>query len=267
MNGLQRFNLNLFRSASLAGTALLIGACAADAVRNPDVLRVRADYSALESDRTLASLAPVAMDEAEQALIQAEIPVDDDALSDHRVYVADRKVQTARALAEMEAKVNQREALSEQTEAARLAARTREADGANLRNEALMAELADLKAKETERGVQVTLGDVLFSTGQSNLKAGSVADLDRLAVALAQVGDRRVSIEGHTDSQGGDDMNLALSQRRADTVSDYLSSQGVASSRISASGKGEALPVADNDTSAGRQLNRRVEITIENPTP
>ena len=139
------------------------------------------------------------------------------------------------------------------------------ADAAMRKNESLMRQLADLQAKSTERGIQMTLGDVLFSTGQADLKAGSAAKLDQLVKALASAPDRHILIEGFTDNVGSDTANMTLSQNRANTVSKYLSSHGVPAARISAAGKGEALPVAGNENAAGRQLNRRVEVTIENP--
>jgi outer membrane protein OmpA-like peptidoglycan-associated protein len=242
---------------------LLIAACAAEATRDPGAARVRADLSALQTDPKLANRAPVAMQSAEQAVRTAEIPTDDHALGAHRVYLADRKVQTTKALAQAQYAVDQRKALSDQGEQVRLDARTREADAAASKNRDLMAELASLKAKKTDRGIEMTLGDVLFSSGRSELKAGSAANLDKLAVALAAAPDRRVIIDGYTDSQGGDDMNMTLSRQRAEAVSLYLIGHGIDASRVTASGKGESFPVADNDSATGRQLNRRVVVTIQ----
>lgn len=136
---------------------------------------------------------------------------------------------------------------------------------ANARAAALEKELADLNAKKTDRGMVFTLSDVLFATGKSDLKAGAAANFDRLADALKKQEDRHITIEGHTDNVGSDELNMALSQRRAEAVKNYLVNRGVAADRISANGKGESFPVTSNSSAAGRQKNRRVEVIIENP--
>ncbi|HKE96113.1 MAG TPA: OmpA family protein, partial [Povalibacter sp.] len=120
--------------------------------------------------------------------------------------------------------------------------------------------LADLKAKKTDRGVVLTLGDVLFDTGKATLKPGAYATIDRLAEALKEDSGRKVMIEGHTDSVGSDDYNQVLSENRARSVQAALMERGVPGDQISAVGKGEGFPVASNDNAAGRQQNRRVEL-------
>jgi outer membrane protein OmpA-like peptidoglycan-associated protein len=110
----------------------------------------------------------------------------------------------------------------------------------------------------------VTLGDVLFDTGKAKLKSGAATNLAKLATFLNQNKDRSVMIEGHTDAVGNADYNQALSQRRADSVKDWLMKQGINSSRLITAGKGEISPVSGNDSASGRQLNRRVEVIIEN---
>jgi outer membrane protein OmpA-like peptidoglycan-associated protein len=109
------------------------------------------------------------------------------------------------------------------------------------------------------------LGDVLFETGRAELKGGAAANLGKLAAFLSQYPERSVIIEGHTDSVGSESYNQGLSERRADSVKAYLLSQGIAATRLTAVGKGEAVPVASNDTNTGRQMNRRVEVIIANP--
>lgn len=122
-----------------------------------------------------------------------------------------------------------------------------------------------LQAKSTERGLVLTLGNVLFTTGQADLKAGGIDSLNKLVAFLNQYPDRNVMIEGHTDNVGTDTSNQALSERRAGSVQSYLLQQGVGSQRISSSGMGESQPIASNDSVAGRQQNRRVEIIIDDP--
>ena len=118
------------------------------------------------------------------------------------------------------------------------------------------------KAKPTDRGLVLTLGDVLFETGSSTLSPGAGRNLDRLVQFLTEHPDRLVQIDGFTDSVGTDSFNQDLSQRRADAVRSSLQSRGIASARIATQGYGKEYPVASNAESSGRQLNRRVEVVI-----
>jgi len=146
-------------------------------------------------------------------------------------------------------------------------ARNREAEAARSRAASLEQELADLKAKKTERGLVLTLGDVLFDTGKASLKPGAYATIDRLATALKEDPARKVTIEGHTDSVGSDEYNQTLSENRAQSVQSALMQRGVASEQITALGKGESTPIASNDDAGGRQQNRRVELIFtEDPS-
>jgi len=139
-----------------------------------------------------------------------------------------------------------------------------DAERARAQNEELQREITALNAQITDRGLVVTLGDVLFETANSQLRGGIPNNLDKLAGFLKRFDTRTVIIEGHTDSVGSDDSNMSLSQRRADSVQSYLVGQGIAAARISADGKGEGSPVADNASETGRQQNRRVEVIISN---
>ena len=141
-----------------------------------------------------------------------------------------------------------------------------EADAARLQSEELQRQITELNAKATERGLVVTLGDVLFATGKSELRGGTPSNLAKLAAFLNKYPDRSVSIEGHTDNVGSEDSNFSLSERRAGSVKSYLVNQGVAASRLTSTGKGEGAPVAGNDSETGRQQNRRVEVVIANST-
>ena len=143
-----------------------------------------------------------------------------------------------------------------------LEARAREAQNAKEQLAETQRQLADLQAKQTDRGVVVTMGDVLFDTGRATLKPGAVAVLDRLAAYLQANPQTRLLIEGHTDSTGSEATNEVLSQRRADAVASALIERGVSAQNLRAVGKGESLPVASNDTAAGRQQNRRVEVVL-----
>jgi outer membrane protein OmpA-like peptidoglycan-associated protein len=189
----------------------------------------------------------------------------------HRVYIANRKIETARALAEARRAEDQRKELLAQRDQARLEARTQEAQaarmaaaGAQQETAELRREIEELRARPTDRGLVLTLGDVLFATGRAELKTGSILELNQLVAFLGRYPERTVIIEGHTDSVGSEDFNVGLSQRRADSVRSYLVRQGVDPSRITTTGMGESVPVASNDSAAGRQQNRRVEIIISN---
>lgn len=141
-----------------------------------------------------------------------------------------------------------------------LDARNREAELARQETQRMQKELADLQAKQTERGMVLTLGDVLFDTGKATLKPAAHATIDRLAHVLTSTQGSRVTIEGHTDSVGSDSTNQSLSEQRAFAVQSALMQRGVSGSQISSVGKGETTPVASNDTASGRQANRRVEL-------
>ena len=150
-----------------------------------------------------------------------------------------------------------------------LAARSNQVDSAKRATDAatsnsarLQAEVDALKAKPTDRGLVLTLGDVLFETGSSTLSPGAGRNLDRLVQFLTEHPDRLVQIDGFTDSVGTDSFNQDLSQRRADAVRSSLQSRGIASARIATQGYGKEYPVASNAESSGRQLNRRVEVVI-----
>ena len=271
---------------SLIGAAIaasLFAGCASVPKQPAGSAEVRAKLTALQGDAILATRAPLATKDAELAVQQAEIAQPDLALAAHRVYIADHKVDTARAVAETKFAEEERTALNRQSEKARLDVRTREADLAKTvavtaRSDADAAQLAAnasqqqasqlqrqleiLQARPTDRGLVLTLGDTLFATGKSELKSGATANLDRLSAFMTEYPQRTAAIEGFTDSMGSEEYNQDLSQRRADSVMSYLVRQGVDTSRLSSSGRGENAPVADNESASGRQQNRRVEVVI-----
>ena len=153
-----------------------------------------------------------------------------------------------------------------EAEQARMAARAEAERAAKAKAEAdqLMRELSDLKAKQTERGIVLTIGDVLFATGKADLSSDALRSVDKLADFLKKYPGRNVLIEGHTDSVGSDEFNLTLSQKRADSVKEALTSKAIPEERITTKGYGKKYPVASNDTAAGKQQNRRVEVIILN---
>src|SRR5262249_40960769 len=174
------------------------------------------------------------------------------------------RVQSSARQREEAARIETERARAE-TERAKLVAEDakRERYAAMQRLYVSLSEILDTK-RET-RGFIVNLGDVLFDTGRATLKPAAREKLSKLAgILLAYPGQLTLEIEGHTDSVGSDDMNNKLSQSRAQSVSDYLSGAGVKPERIKAvRGFGKTNPIATNDTAAGRQMNRRVEVVID----
>jgi outer membrane protein OmpA-like peptidoglycan-associated protein len=169
---------------------------------------------------------------------------------------------TVRAeVAEASAKDAQAQAQAAQAQAQEARAQAQEADAAKQR---FQDELASLQAKQTARGTVITLRDVLFATGRATLQPGAERTLDQLAAALKDAPDRPIQVEGFTDSVGSEEFNQVLSERRAEAVREALLARAVDPSRIAVHGFGESYPVASNDNSAGRQLNRRVEIVVAN---
>jgi outer membrane protein OmpA-like peptidoglycan-associated protein len=140
----------------------------------------------------------------------------------------------------------------------------RKALEAKARATSLEAQLADLAAKQTARGLVITLGDVLFGVDKTDLTPDGAATVQKLATILKEHPERSVLIEGFTDSTGSNAYNQDLSERRATSVRGALLDMGVARNRVSMRGYGESYPVAANDTKQNRQLNRRVEIVVSN---
>ncbi len=296
----------LIRTTILTTAFLLLTACATSPRAPEGPIEARVALTALQSNPQLATRAPVEMREAEAATRMAEMTDHNSEHYRHRLLIAEQRVEIARARAQGRQYEDERKALSEQSERARLDARTLEADrarreaqyardeassartvadsaraeAARARDEAaasraevaasraereeLQRQIAELNARETDRGLVVTLGDLLFATGRSDLTGAAGPNLNKLAAFLEEYKDRTVLIEGHTDSVGSPESNQLLSQRRAESVQTYLVNQGVAKSRLSTSGLGQGSPVASNETATGRQQNRRVEIIISN---
>jgi outer membrane protein OmpA-like peptidoglycan-associated protein len=170
-----------------------------------------------------------------------------DNLSTARREIASQQTQIQKSRAELDAEKEAR-AKAEQSAAAAMAS---------------LSKIAQVK--EEQRGVVITLdGQVLFVTGKAELLPIARDRLNQVAKSLKDLDDDKlVSIEGFTDSRGADDMNLKLSQDRANAVKDYLLGQGVKPEKVRAIGRGEANPVASNDTPEGRANNRRVEIVVQ----
>jgi OmpA-OmpF porin, OOP family len=262
-----------------AAVSALVAACASTPDTIEELETARAVVPQVEASPR-AGVAASNISEARKALDRAERLADkggklDDikyeaAIASRNAQIANEKILTAQAREDVEKGTAERQAVLAEArgrEAQRSAEQARTANAqaqtAEERAKALERELADLKGKKTDRGVVVTLGDVLFDTGKATLKPGAYTTIDRLATVLKEDQQRKVLIEGHTDSVGTDEYNQSLSERRAASVQAALFERGVEASQISTVGKGETTPVASNDGAAGRQQNRRVELVFQ----
>ena len=279
-------------SSFLAATA-----CAAS-TPTPELVSARQAYDRARTDPT-AQLVPDSVLSAKQALDKAEAAHEKDSQSDEErsfAYVAQRRAELALALGEnAKAKqqadagaakytelqdklrtsavaqlgaernqVNQLGSALAQTQSG-LAAETDARKAAEARAARAMESLAKIASiKEEARGMVITLsGQVLFVTGKAELLPAARDQLDQVAVALKDQGDvKPMVVEGYTDSVGSDATNQKLSKDRAEAVRAYLVGKGVPADKITSVGKGEASPVASNDTPEGRANNRRVEIIV-----
>lgn len=280
-----------------AVTVAVLAACQTVPDNPPALAEARSALRAAEADPAIVSTAALELQQARVAVARAERHwANEKDIDEMRslAHIARQRVAVARAVAErngaearvqqadiererVRAEVRAREAqlarqsavtAQEQVAAARSQleqARSVAQDAAE-RNRRLEEELQQLQAKQTSRGLVVTLDDVLFDTGKAELRGGAMRSIERLAATLRNHPERRVMIEGHTDAQGSESFNLDLSQQRADAVRRALQSQGVPTEQIQTRAFGEANPIANNDTPAGRQLNRRVEIVFSDST-
>jgi len=275
-----RFNLR--RAVALAAVSALLSACSSTPEHIPELETARAVVAQVETSPR-AGVAAANISEARKALDRATIAAERGQLGDVKYHanvaatqaqIANEKILTAQAQEAVEQGKLERErvladARSREATVAQQRAAVAERQAANAQDDAassaqqaasLEQQLKDLQARQTERGLVLTLGDVLFDTGKARLKPGAYTTIDRLAKALKEVPTRSVVIEGHTDSMGAEDYNQELSEQRALAVQSALMQRGVTGSQISTAGKGEGLPVASNDTAGGRQQNRRVEV-------
>lgn len=225
-------------------------------------LAMRRTDAAIEAGKITAADSAVAAAGAQRERIVAEIRAREAESQRRQAQVSLAEAEAARSQAE----AARGQAEAERKQAGQQLAEAQAARAASLavdeRAKKLAAQLEEMKAKQTERGIVLTLGDVLFDSGRADMKSGALRTLEQLAAFLKENPERDVVIEGHTDSVGSVEFNQALSERRALTVKNELLERGIAANRITARGFGPARPLVGNDTPAGRQQNRRVEILL-----
>jgi outer membrane protein OmpA-like peptidoglycan-associated protein len=289
----------LMNAWRMAAASMLLVACGSS-LPPRELVDARAAYDKAKTGQA-SQLKPEVVHEAKVALDQAESAFNDDPNSDRTrdlSYIAERKSELAMAQAGQTAAIQTKEQAGrdlmtlqaqglqkaqgelnqtrqqlaaageklqmtgkqlEEEKAARALAEKRARDAMDK-----LAVAAALAVKEEPRGTVITLpGAVLFPTAKWDLLPGAREKLDQVAEALKNQADHKMIVEGHTDSQGTESSNIELSQRRAQTVRDYLVSRGVPNDIITSTGLGQSRPVGDNGTAAGRQQNRRVEIIVQ----
>jgi outer membrane protein OmpA-like peptidoglycan-associated protein len=281
--------------------ACVLAGCATTPPQPDEALtRARVAVQALEANPMASQSAGKPLQDARDALAQAERARNDHQppdIIDHYAFLAERYAETgeadigetsardqlAKAQSErdhvlLEARERDADAAKQQADTAKQQAREAEASAlaaaslAQQRNAdansaeqqlaAMQQQYAELQAKQTERGMVLTLGNVLFDTAKDTLKPGADLTIQRLNKFLADYPNIRIRVEGHTDSRGGDEYNMDLSKRRAQSVADALTAQGTSADRIEVVPRGKGFPVASNDTPEGRQQNRRVEVVF-----
>jgi outer membrane protein OmpA-like peptidoglycan-associated protein len=279
----------------LAGIAIALGSGALACGRSatpPELLEARGEYARAEGSEAQqynpAGLheAKVALDKAERAHLEGE-----DRLARDAAYVAKRKAQlaeiegrtlelqklndlaSANAAAQARGELSRTKKQLQQTGAKleatdqKLEAEKKAHAEADARARDALTKLAAASAaaiKEEPRGTVITLpGNVLFASGKSELLPGAQERLTQVAEALKDQEDKKILIEGHTDSRGSEMTNMELARRRAEAVSSLLITRGIPAERVTSVGVGPARPVADNATAEGRANNRRVEIVIQ----
>jgi outer membrane protein OmpA-like peptidoglycan-associated protein len=287
-----------FLPTALLAMATLAGCSSVP--ENNRLNEARNDYSAAQNNPQVINLAPAELKQAGDALDKANDASnkkEDAATVTHLAYLAKQRVAIAQETAKQKeaetavanagpersqirldartdeankakqnAEASQRQAEASQQQAAMSQRQSdmsqQQARDAEMRTSQLEAQLKELNAKKTDRGLVITLGDVLFDTNKAQLKSGGTRSLQKLAGFLKQYPQRKARVEGYTDSTGGADYNQELSDRRANAVRTSLVDMGISNDRITTRGYGKESPVASNDTAAGRQMNRRVEIIL-----
>jgi outer membrane protein OmpA-like peptidoglycan-associated protein len=291
-----------FLKPAVFASVILLAACSSTPTTTSQLDQARADFISASNNPQVPTYAPLEFKQASDALNAANVAAaKKQSLEDidRLAYIAKQKIATAQEVARgkaaeaniadasrqrteisLEARTAEAERAKRQAAEAQAAAALAQQQAANAQQQAAVAQdqtramaeraaklealLVDMNAKQTERGMIITIGDVLFATNEANLTPNGMSTLRKLADVMAQNPERTVLVEGFTDSTGSSSYNQDLSQRRASAVASALGSMGVQRERIAMKAYGEAFPVAANDTASNRQLNRRVEVVLSN---
>jgi outer membrane protein OmpA-like peptidoglycan-associated protein len=214
-----------------------------------------------EADRQAAEQAKSAADQARMQADQARVLAEQATLQATQERAAADAAKAA-ALAQQQAAQSDADRAREAAHLSDQQREQAEAEKTQLRERLRQQLNLILETRETQRGLIVNINDVLFDTAQYTLKPGAREKLAKVSGIILAYPGLKIQLEGHTDSVGSDDYNLKLSQQRGDSVRTYLVSQGVPADSVTATGLGKADPVATNDTAAGRQQNRRVDMVV-----
>ena len=247
------------------GLSVLMTGCTSTPQQNSKVEEARSSYERIKDDPEVARSGDRQLRSARDQLNRAESLLEegaDEASIEHAAYLANRHAQIASQQGERAQLQHQIESAEKRRKELMLAEQTGDADEARQESEMLRQRMAELQAEQTDRGMVLTLGDVLFDLNKSDLKSAGEKTIGRLAQFMREYEERRVRVEGYTDSTGSETYNQQLSEKRAESVRNALINQGISSSRIETKGYGKQYPVAGNDSPSGRQQNRRVEIVI-----
>lgn len=236
--------------------ALSVGLAACSSQPNANLEQARSNYSTLQANPDASKLAALETKDAGDMLGRAEAAErnGEEQQVDQLAYLTNQRVEVAQQTILLRSAEQQLEQTAAQRAQARLDARDQQ----------IRQLQQQLNAKQTERGTLVTFGDVLFDVDRAELKPNGVANVATLADFLRNNPERKVIIEGYTDSTGSSSYNQQLSERRANSVRMALVKMGIGPERIVAQGYGKDYPVASNTSASGRAMNRRVEVTISN---
>ncbi|MET1070192.1 MAG: OmpA family protein [Pseudomonas prosekii] len=240
---------------ALLAASVALAACSTPP--NANLEQARVNYSGLQANPQASKVAALETKDASDYLDKADKAYQDkqdQAKVDQLAYLTNQRVEVAKQTIALRTAENNLKNAAAQRAQARLDARDQQ-----------IKQLQDsLNAKQTERGTLVTFGDVLFATDRADLKSSGLVNINKLAQFLQENPDRKVIVEGYTDSTGTASHNQSLSERRAGSVRTALVKMGVDPARIVVQGYGKEYPVAENTSASGRAMNRRVEVTISN---